>query len=183
MKSPKIGFSHFTWKVGRKNTQGFPLFSQRLQCFCTLRKMSPKNTALAEKREANPETLTNLVRKSLPKRLTRFGTVAVWLLSLAALLHGVPRKKRSSRRKGPQTPRIFYPSRPQLKTPEKQRNQLKNPPNTKELPCLENTKENENTKEWKIRERPRPPPPTPKFPVDTPGPSPPLLLEDKRGTT
>ena len=38
---------------------GFPLFSQRSQCFYTLRQMCWQKTAIARKREENPEILTN----------------------------------------------------------------------------------------------------------------------------
>ena len=47
---------------------GFPLFSQRSQCFQHSLAKCAENTAIARKREENPEILTNLMRK----RLARF---------------------------------------------------------------------------------------------------------------
>ena len=51
----------------------------------------------------------------------------------------------------PKTPRIFYASRPPEKLWKNKEKLLKHTRNTKEFPWLENTKENQNTKEWKIR--------------------------------
>ena len=43
----------------------------------------------------------------------------------------------------------FLPLSTPIKTLEKKT--AEHPRNTKEFPCLENAKENQNTKEWKIR--------------------------------
>ena len=49
---------------------GFPLFSQRSQCFEHSLAQCAESTAIARKREENPEIFTNLTRKMLTRKLT-----------------------------------------------------------------------------------------------------------------